>query len=76
MIEGAWDQGVDALRITSPGGDVRYVVRSTELLRRPSAAFYPAQRNSSNLLAGVAPYAVPFGLLSGGLLGMPPDDVR
>lgn len=52
------------------------MTRRPENLRLPWAAFDPAQRNSSNLLAGVAPYAVPFGLLSGGLLGMPPDDIR
>ncbi len=75
MIRQAQEQGYDALQIPFAGTrQTEYVASKPSQLRLPWAAFDPAQRESSNLLAGIAPYALPAGLLGAFMLTAPPAD--
>ena len=53
------------IRNTQDGGPVTNIlaVRDPSRLRSRFAAFDPARRNESDLLAGLLPYAIPAGLL-------------
>ena len=58
-LQNAWDLGHDAVLLrnyTAPNGRVGdvLVVKDPAQLRSPSARFNPAQRDSRNLLAGIA----------------------
>lgn len=69
----AQEQGYDALRVSFSGTrQPEYVASNPNQLRLPWAAFDPAQRNSPNLLASMAPYSLGAGLL-GGLWLTSPD---
>lgn len=64
------------IRNTTDGGPVTdiFAVSNPSRIRSRFAAFDPTKRDSADLLASVAPYAISGSLL--GLLGLSPDDAR
>lgn len=73
--KGLAKKGFDSVEGIGATGQTQNVVLDPSMLRSRFAAFNPAKRDSADLLAGLAPWALPVGAtLLGGSFLLPPEE--
>lgn len=76
-LRGLTDSGYDSAMYKQPNGANEYIeyISPVSGIRSRFAAFNPAKRDSADLLAGLAPWALPVGAtLLGGSFLLPPEE--